>query len=104
MKRSLLTIALIICLISTVSAQTPKKMFNWYLQGGISIPQEDFGDMWKMGYHGTAKLGLGILPLIEPMGVVSYNFFPLDDGAFSEYDYTIDGYDVTTITYGVEAS
>lgn len=102
MRKLLLFIMVISLIAGSVSAQTPK-LLNWYLQGGVSMPQEDFKDVWKMGYHGGVKVGLGIFPLIEPMVNVSYNLFPLDNDPFAEEGIEIEGADMNIITYGVEA-
>jgi|GEM_PF-798632 len=102
MKKILLTIALLLVFATAASAQTPK-MFKTYIQGGISLPQEDLGEDWNMGWQGGAKVGLGILPFIEPQAAIFYNRFGKGDDMFADYDYDVEGYDFTSLTYGIEA-
>ncbi|HOP06968.1 MAG TPA: hypothetical protein PLF13_06720 [candidate division Zixibacteria bacterium] len=104
MKRIVLITVLALMLASAVSAGEGTKLINLYIQGGVALPQSDFKDGYKMGYQGAGKIGLAILPLLEPCAIVSYNYFPMDYDAWGLPDsYDVDGGEVTMLTYGLEA-
>ncbi len=103
MKKTAFFIALIVGLASTASAQLPSKPFSLYIQGGASLPQEDFKDVYKLGYHGAGGLGISIFPKVEAVGRVSYHKHSLESvtsllGDDSQVD--VDGGDLTMLMYG----
>ena len=105
MKKTAFFIALIIGLASTASAQLPSKPFSLYIQGGASVPQEDFSDLYKLGYHGAGGLGISIFPKVEAVGRVSYHKFSPESvasllGVDSPID--VDGGDLTMLMYGAD--
>lgn len=100
MKKVLLTITLGILIAGSAFAQMPDKPFSFYLSGGVSMPQSDLKDNYKMGFQGAAGLGLKLIPLIEAVGRVSYHSFEPDWG--DEVDTEPDGGRFSALLYGVE--
>ncbi|MCK4372506.1 MAG: outer membrane beta-barrel protein [candidate division Zixibacteria bacterium] len=105
MKKTAFFLILIVGLASTASAQLPSKPFSLYIQGGVSLPQEDFGDLYKLGYHGAGGLGISIFPKVEAVGRVSYHKYSPESvtsmlGVESPID--VDGGDLTMLMYGAD--
>ena len=105
MKKTAFLFALIVGLASTASAQLPSKPFSIYIQGGASVPQEDFGDRYKLGYHGAGGLGISIFPKVEAVGRVSYHKYSLESAASLlgiDSPDGVDGGDLTMLMYGAD--
>ena len=105
MKKTAFFLILIVGLASTASAQLPSKPFSLYIQGGVSLPQEDFKDVYKLGYHGAGGLGISIFPKLEAVGRVSYHKHSLESlpsllGVDSPAD--VDGGNLTMLMYGAD--
>ena len=105
MKKTAFFFVLIVGLASIASAQLPSKPFSLYIQGGASLPQEDFKDVYKLGYHGAGGLGISIFPKVEAVGRVSYHKHSLESvpsllGVDSSVD--VDGGDLTMLMYGAD--
>ena len=105
MKKTAFFLILIVGLASTASAQLPSKPFSLYIQGGVSLPQEDFKDVYKLGYHGAGGLGISIFPKVEAVGRVSYHKYSPESvtsmlGVESPID--VDGGDLTMLMYGAD--
>ena len=105
MIKTVLILALTAAIAASAAGQTPSKPFNLYLQGGASLPQEDFKDVFKMGYHGAGGLGISIFPKVEAIGRVSYHKNPLESASslFGDDSPTdIEGGDLTMLMYGAD--
>ncbi len=105
MKKTVVFVALIVGLASTASAQLPSKPFSLYIQGGASLPQEDFKDIYKLGYHGAGGLGISIFPKVEAVGRVSYHKYSLESAASLlgiDSPVDVDGGDLTMLMYGAD--
>jgi opacity protein-like surface antigen len=100
MKKVLLFVVLGTLIAATASAQMPEKPLVFYLSGGVSMPQSDFKDFYKMGFQGSAGLGLRIIPLIEAVGRVSYHSFEPDWG--DDVEVEPDGGRFSVLLYGAE--
>lgn len=77
MKTVILTIALIILVAGTSSAQTGLG-FNLYAGGGGDVPLDDLKTYWKTGFHGTIGLGRSLSPGIEIVARYAYHTFPTE--------------------------
>jgi len=77
MKKILFTIGLIVIFAACASAQVSKP-FAAYVGGGISLPNGDFGDLYKNGYHGLAGVGFNVAPMMQLMAKGEYHMFSPD--------------------------
>lgn len=111
MTRTVLIIAFVAALAASAASQTPSKPFHLYLQGGASLPQEDFNSMYKYGYHGGGGIGFSILPRLELVARGSYHKYSLESGTMLVVDpsdvlpaevASFEGGDMTMIMYGAE--
>ncbi|MFH1686567.1 MAG: outer membrane beta-barrel protein [bacterium] len=98
MKRFLIYAAIAVLVASSASAQSMTKPLSLYLKGGVSLPQSDFETGFKMGYHGSAAVGLKFLQAVEAVACISYHSFSPD---FPE-DSDADGGRFTALLYGGE--
>ncbi len=101
------SLCLIILLLSsgTVLGQGSPKPFNLYLQGGASVPQDDFKDMYNYGYHLGGGLGFSLIPRVELVGRGSYHKFSLESlerVVENQGSISVSGGDLTMIMYGAE--
>ncbi len=92
----LMAIVLIACLSSSGWSQASTNPMKIYLHGGASIPQSDFGDVFKLGYHGGGAIGLALMPGFEAVVRVSYHSFDPD----VEGDVEFEGGRFTALLFG----
>lgn len=102
MKKSLLVIVVMLVFASGAFAQVPAKPFNIYAGGGLTMPSspDAFKDGFKMGFHGTAKLGLKAVPKGEILLNLEYHMFGLDNEDM--YGTNVDGGDLSIIMAGAD--
>ncbi len=80
MKKLVVTLLALAALLATSAlAQVPDKPVNIYIGGGLSVPTGTFDDGWKVGFHGSGRVGYAVAPKVEIMGGIDYHSFPLDD-------------------------
>lgn len=65
MKKVLVTLFVLAMFAATASAQVPAKPFKIYVGGGLTLPTGDFGEGYKSGFHGTARIGFTAMPKVE---------------------------------------
>ncbi|MDH3892269.1 MAG: outer membrane beta-barrel protein [candidate division Zixibacteria bacterium] len=105
MTKTVLIIALVAAIATSAMGQTPSKPFSVYLQGGASMPQQDFKDLYKYGYHGGGGLGFSIFPRMELVARGSYHKYSAESlNSILPDQSTIDvtGGDLSMIMYGAE--
>ena len=107
MKTLQITLALVLVLAMGASAQLPSKPFNVYVGAGITLPDQPdrFKDVYNMGLHGTAGLGLNVAPMIQLVGKLGYHGFGMDKDDYGSIEAVagVDGGTFTVFTYGVDA-
>lgn len=94
MKKVLFTIGLLLLCATFASAQVSKP-FSAYVGGGLTLPQGDYGDFYKNGYHGMGSIGLGFMPMVQGLGKVEYHSIPVNSEFVSN--------DISVIMYGLDA-
>ncbi|MEZ5359373.1 MAG: outer membrane beta-barrel protein [Candidatus Zixiibacteriota bacterium] len=94
MKKVLFTLGLLLLCVTFASAQVSKP-FSAYVGGGLSLPQGDYADFYKTGYHGMGSIGFGFMPMLQGLGKVEYHSFPVDADLVSN--------DISVIMYGLDA-
>lgn len=92
-------LAIVALMVVSASAQVPAKPFKIYLGGGLTMPSGNFGDAYKMGFHGNGKIGFVVSPKLDVMGSVAFHSFSIDDQGVSG----IDGGTMTIIMIGGDA-
>lgn len=105
MTKTVLVIALVAALATSAAGQLPSKPFNLYIQGGASLPQEDFKDLYNFGYHGGGGIGFSIMPHLELVARGSYHKYSAESLSSILPDQTtvnVSGGDLTMIMYGAE--
>lgn len=105
MIKTVLLIALVAVVAGSALAQTPSKPFNLYIQGGASLPQEDFNNLYKYGYHGGAGIGFSIFPHMELVARASYHKYSVESINRILPDQeaiVVSGGDLAMIMYGAE--
>jgi opacity protein-like surface antigen len=105
MIKTVLILALATAIAVSASGQIPSKPFNLYLQGGVSLPQEDFKELYKYGYHGSAGIGFSILPRMELIGRGSYHKYSVESISRilpDQESIDVSGGDLTMIMYGAD--
>lgn len=94
MKKVLLTLGLLLLCAAFASAQVSKP-FSAYVGGGLSLPQGDYGDYYKTGYHAMGSIGFGLMPMIQGIGKVEYHSIPVNSDLITN--------DISVIMYGLDA-
>ena len=94
MKKVLITLGLLLLCAAFASAQVSKP-FSAYIGGGLSIPQGDYSDLYKTGYHGMGSVGFGFMPMLQGIGKVEYHSIPVNSDLLSN--------DISVVMYGLDA-
>lgn len=94
MKRILITLAMI-CLCGGLASAQLNKPFSIYAGAGLTMPQGDYSDYYKMGYHGMGAAGFNLYPMFQGLAKVEYHSLPVDAATISN--------DATIVMYGVDA-
>lgn len=105
MTKTLVILALVVALATSAAGQTPSKPFNLYIQGGASLPQEDFNNLYKYGYHGGVGLGFSIFPHMELVARGSYHKYSVESINRilpDQESIVVSGGDLTMFMYGAE--
>ena len=100
-----LIIALTVALATSAAGQLPSKPFSLYVQGGASLPQEDFNNLYKYGYHGGVGLGFSIFPRMELVARGSYHKYSVESINRilpNQEALVVSGGDLTMFMYGAE--
>lgn len=77
MKKLFLALAMVLILCVSISAQSVKPI-TFYAGGGISIPNGDFGVLYKNGYHGLGAVGINVAPMVQLMLKGEYHTWSSD--------------------------
>lgn len=88
MKRIFLITTAVCLLVISANAQGVKP-FNLYVGGGASLPNGDFSNEYKMGFHGSLGLGLNFGPGLQFVPKGEFHTFSADtDFLLEENDYS----------------
>lgn len=79
-------LAMVAMVAMSATAQAPPKPFDIYIGGGVSMPTGNFGDAYKMGFHGNGKIAFEATPMIDIVGNIAYHTFSFDDQGNSDFD------------------
>lgn len=106
MKKVLVNVFVAVALLATAAlvtpqtqAQEPVKSVSFMLGAGIGMPTGDLSDGWKMGFHGTGRVGFEVAPKIDILAGLDYHLFPIDDMG----DASVDGGTLSTLNIGGDA-
>jgi len=78
MKKTLLTISVVVALVLSSSAMAGDTKLSVGLGGQLGMPMADFGDAWEMGFGGCGRIGLEVSPQLEVGLTLSYGSLGLD--------------------------
>ncbi len=78
MKKTLLTLTLVLLFAFGASAAGVPSPFSFYAGGAISVPSDDFGTAYKSGWHGFAGGGYKFAPKFQIIGKVEMHNFSSD--------------------------
>lgn len=77
MKRLSLLTAVLILVAMTAGAQVPKP-FTIYADAGLTVPNGDFGDAYKAGFHLGAGMGFSLAPNFQVIPNIEFHSLGLD--------------------------
>jgi len=84
---SMLAVILVASLaVPTVQAQDVPKPMSFMLGAGVSLPMGDFGDGFKMGFHGTGRVDINLAAKLDLLLGADYHVFSIDDQGASNVD------------------
>lgn len=83
MKKALLVLVALLCLAGIINAQSK---FGASVQGALSLPMGDFGDICKTGFGGLGTVSYTLnknLDLVASVGYLTYDYKDIDGATFS---------------------
>ena len=100
MKKLFILVALLALVASTAFAQEVEKKWNVYLGAGAGMPMGDFGDAYKMGFHGFGGFGYTVTPGLQIMPTLEYHMFSLSDDGKAAWGTDVSGGTVKALMFG----
>lgn len=95
MKKLSLVVGILLIVAMSASAQMPKP-FTLYADAGLTMPNGDFGDAYKAGFHVGVGMGFSIAPNFQVIPNIEYHSLGLDASG-------LDGGDMSVLMFGANS-